>query len=108
MDRRVFLRFLAGAAATVVAPKVYVFAPPGGWGLDNVMARFRREMAYAMQIPEYMIFGPTIDAQRRVKQYLTLAEVERDFGSFLEARLETVDPVLVKRLRAECDEKWFL
>ena len=93
MNRRMFLRSLAGAAATVVAPKVYVFAPPGGWTLDRRV---------------YTILGGQRGGGKSIQQYLTLAETERDLGPFLEARLEVLDPKLVRMLRTRRDEEWFL
>ena len=103
------MRSLLGTSVLAAAPKViYAFAPPGGWVLEDIYVRFRHQMAYASRIPEHILFGKP--GSQRVRQYLTLSEVERDFGpiTFLKARLETMDPKLVQVLRAKCDEEWFL
>ncbi len=96
MDRRMFLRSLLGTSALAAAPKViYAFAPPGGWVLGQRVYSFKDVAG---------VLGPNTF----IRRYLSLDEVERDFGPFLEARLEVLDPKLVQVLRTKRDKEWFL
>ena len=103
MDRRMFLRSLAGAAATVVAPKVYVFAPPSGWTL--------REGLWATNG-----HGKSLWVSKTAEEILTdlnaaLARARLalpDQYVFMPARFEVLDPKLVRMLRTKRDKEWFL
>ncbi len=88
-----FLRSLLGTSALAAAPKViYAFAPPGGWVLGQRVYSFKDVAG---------VLGPNTF----IRRYLSLDEVERDFGP---SRLEVLYPKLVQVLRTRRDEEWFL
>jgi len=112
MDRRMFLRSLLGTSALAAAPKViYAFAPPGGWVLGQRVYTFSDVVgALAPSIFTRMISEPDDQLRYRVRRYLSLDEVEYNFGpiTFLKAHLETMDPGVVQVLRTKRDKEWFL
>ena len=100
-----FLRSLLGTSALAAAPKVvYAFAPPGGWVLGRRVYSFKN-VAGVLGPNTFtrMISEPDDQLRYRVRRYLSLDEVERDFGpiTFLKAHLETMDPRVVQVLRTK-------
>ena len=104
MDRRMFLRSLVGAAATtVVAPKVYVFAPPSGWTLREGLwaTNGHGKSLWVSKTPEEIL----ADVNAALAQvWLALP----DQFVFMPAQLEILDPKLAQRLRARRNKEWFL